>query len=64
MKKLIIVKIHLDMGNRFQFYINLTLDNSGAPASCGFPALALWEQAHFAAAGGSLNTHYRNKIKW
>ena len=36
MKKLIIVKIHLDMGNRFQFYINLTLDNSGAPASCGF----------------------------
>lgn len=36
MKKLIIVKIHLDMGNRFQFYINLTLDNSGAPNSCGF----------------------------
>jgi hypothetical protein len=38
MKKLIIVKIHLDMdmGNRFQFYINLTLDNSGAPTSCGF----------------------------
>jgi hypothetical protein len=36
MTELTIVKIHLDMGNRFQFYINLTLDNSGAPTSCGF----------------------------
>ena len=34
--KLIIVNIHLDMGNRFQFYMNLALDNSGLPTSCGF----------------------------
>ena len=36
MKKLIILNIHLDMGNRFQFDINLALGNSGAPTSCGF----------------------------